>query len=482
MRFASPGRFKDASEFRARWRELTGDLDCAEIVRGGAGPLARPIEVFGRKLDNRFAIHPMEGWDGTTDGRPTDATLRRWRRFGESGAQLIWGGEAWAVSPEARANPNQLCTTSESVALESLARLREAVRAGSRSHGDDPERLVIGLQMTHSGRWARPTFAGPAPLAACADRVLDARLAPNQVHVLTDDELAGVIDRYVALARLAQRAGFDFVDVKACHGYLIHELLGARERPGAVGGTLKHRARVLLRIVERIREACPALGIGVRMSVGDVAPHRRDAQTGIGRAESDAPPRGFGPEESDGGAFELAEPLQVIAWILERGVGAISVTLGSPYTCPHVQRPAAYPPSDGYEPPRDPLLEVARHLRATREIKRAFPSCAIVGAGYTYLQEWLAHVAEHELERGHVDLVGLGRMVLSYPTLPRDVLAARALDRRALCRTFSDCTTAPRNGLPSGCYPLDPHYRDGPDSERLAQIKNRTRKEHERGP
>jgi 2,4-dienoyl-CoA reductase-like NADH-dependent reductase (Old Yellow Enzyme family) len=475
MRFASPGRFKDVAAFRANWRELTGDLDCAEIVRGSAGPLGSPVEVFGRKLANRFAIHPMEGWDGTTDGRPSEATLRRWRRFGESGAQLIWGGEAWAVSPEARANPNQLCTTRESAALESLTQLRDAVREGARSQGDDPDRLVIGLQMTHSGRWARPTSAGPAPLAACADRVLDARFSPGQVHVLTDDELSGVIDRYVDLARFAQQAGFDFVDVKACHGYLLHELLGARAREGAVGGTLKHRARMLLRIVERIREACPTLGIGVRISVGDVPPHRRDAESGIGRAESGAPPRGFGPEVSDGGAFDLAEPLQVIEWLVELGVGALSVTLGSPYTCPHVQRPAAYPPSDGYEPPRDPLLEVARHLRATREVKRAFPNVAIVGAGYTYLQEWLAHVAEYELERGHVDLVGLGRMVLSYPTLPRDALAGRALDRRALCRTFSDCTTAPRNGLPSGCYPLDPHYRDGPDAERLARAKEKIR-------
>ena len=246
MRFTSPGRFKDVGAFRAHWRGLTADLDCVEELRGGAGPLARPIEVFGRTLANRFAIHPMEGWDGTTDGRPSDATLRRWRRFGESGAQLIWGGEAWAVSPEARANPNQLCTTSDSVALDSLARLREAVREGARSQGDDPDRLVIGLQMTHSGRWARPTSAGPAPLAACSDRVLDAHFAPNQVHVLSDDEVAVIIDRYVALARLAQQAKFDFVDVKACHGYLIHELLGARERPGAVGGELKKRARVLL--------------------------------------------------------------------------------------------------------------------------------------------------------------------------------------------------------------------------------------------
>ena len=472
MRFTPPGRLRDAATFGAHWRALTGDLDCIDEPTGGDGPLGTSTEVFGRAVANRFAIHPMEGWDATSDGRPTDRTLRRWRRFGASGAKLIWGGEAWAVRPEGRANPSQLCTTSSAIAERSLALLRGAVRDGARELGDDPDQLVIGLQMTHSGRWSRPSEAGSAPLVAASDGVLDARF--HSVRVLTDGELREIADGYVELAQVARRTGFDFVDVKACHGYLIHELLGARGRGGEFGGELANRARLLLSIVERIRTACPGLGLGVRLSVGDVAPHRRDPATGVGRPEPGAE-RGFGRELEDGGEFELSEPITVIRWLAERGVAAISVTIGSPYTCPHVQRPAAYPPSDGYEPPRDPLLEVARHLRATRAIKRTCASCVIVGAGYTYLQEWLPHVAEHEVARGHVDFVGLGRMVLSYPTLPRDVLARRPLDRRALCRTFSDCTSAPRNGLPSGCYPLDPHYRTSPEAARLARIKEELR-------
>jgi hypothetical protein len=142
----------------------------------------------------------------------------------------------------------------------------------------------------------------------------------------------------------------------------------------------------------------------------------------------------------------------------------VNITVGSPYYCPHLQRPAYYPPSDGYLPPEDPLRGVIGHLNAVRRCKAAFPELPLVGTGYSYLQEYLPHVAQHEVGRGHVDLVGIGRMVLAYPELPADVLAGRPLDARRICRTFSDCTTGPRNGLVSGCFPLDPHYRALPEA------------------
>ena len=106
-----------------------------------------------------------------------------------------------------------------------------------------------------------------------------------------------------------------------------------------------------------------------------------------------------------------------------------------------------------------------------RALKKQFPDLVFVGAGYTYLQQFLPNVAQAAVREGWVDSVGLGRMVLSYPQLPLDVLGGRAPQRRLVCRTFSDCTTAPRNGLPSGCYPLDPFYRETEAATRLKQIK-----------
>lgn len=397
--------------------------------------LASPVTVAGRPCPNRFAVLPMEGWDATDDGRPTDLVRRRWSRFGASGAGLVWGGEAFAVRPEGRANPHQLCSGPSSAA--DLAELRALL-------ADDQ---VVGLQLTHSGRWS----IDPRP--ARHDPLLDARRSGPP---LSDAELDALADDYVAAAALAQAAGFHFVDVKACHGYLLHELLSGRERSGPHGGDLVGRSRLLRTVLERVR----ALGmpVAVRLSVFDVAPHR-------------AGPDGTGEPEVDAG-FGFDEPLELLDLL---GVDLVCVTAGSPYYSPHVQRPAYFPPSDGYLPPEDPLVGVARLLQACADLTAARPHITFVATGLTYLQEWVPNVASALVREGGAALVGLGRMALSYHDLPADVLAGRPLDRRRLCRTFSDCTTAPRNGLVSGCWPLDEHYKSREDRVVLAAAKRRAR-------
>jgi 2,4-dienoyl-CoA reductase-like NADH-dependent reductase (Old Yellow Enzyme family) len=475
MRYVAPGQHKDLASFRAHLRALDPAFDCDDELLGAAGPLGLPFQLGSRKIGNRFAIHPMEGWDGTAEGLPSELTLRRWRRFGESGAKLVWGGEAFAVREDGRANPRQLYLDERAGAGTGLAQLLAAIRSGHASIGASTEDLFVGLQLTHSGRFARPRGALEPVLAAHVpplDRrfgiAADARLA-------SDGELEAIGERFVVAARLALEVGFDFVDVKCCHGYLLHELLGARSRPGPYGGSFENRTRLFRRIVEAIRRAAPGLEIGVRVSIADLFPHAADPETGIGAplglAESVPYAHGFGLDPRNPLAFDLAEPFAFLALARSLGIRLFNLTLGSPYYTPHLQRPAAYPPSDGYQPPEDPLASVLAHLRVAREAKHAFPDLAFVGTGYTYLQEWLPHVAQHEVGRGHVDFVGLGRMALVYPELPRDVLAGRPLERRKLCRTFSDCTTAPRYGLVSGCYPLDPHYRALPEASRVREIK-----------
>jgi len=149
----------------------------------------------------------------------------------------------------------------------------------------------------------------------------------------------------------------------------------------------------------------------------------------------------------------------------------VCITAGSPYYNPHIQRPALFPPSDGYQPPEDPLAGVARQLHVTSQIKKDFPDLVIVGSAYSYLQEWLPHVGQYILNNNLADFVGLGRMVLSYPEFPDDILNGLPFKRDKVCRTFSDCTTAPRNGMISGCFPLDPYYKALPEAIRLKEIK-----------
>ncbi|MBX3314100.1 MAG: NADH:flavin oxidoreductase [Actinobacteria bacterium] len=411
-------------------------------------------------LPNRFAVLPMEGWDGTTDGRPTDLVERRWRRFASSGCGLVWG-EATAVRPDGRANPNQLVAAPENA--DGLAGLRSLLA----------EDQVVGLQLTHSGRWSRPDGA-PAPRTAYRHPVLDARAGDADDAVFDDVELDELVDDYVRAARVAADAGFDFVDVKHCHGYLLHELLSARDRPGRYGGDLEGRTAFLRAVVAGIRAEVPELAVAVRLSVYDMVPFRPGpGGTGVPSTEG-AYPYAFGGDGTAVG-LDLAEPHRFVDALVDAGVGLVCVTAGSPYYNPHIQRPTYFPPSDAYLPPEDPLVGVARMLAATAELTAAHPEVTFVGSGFTYLQQWLPNVASAVVAAGGGQVVGLGRMMLSYPHLPADVLAGRPLDAGLLCRTFSDCTTAPRHGLVSGCYPIDDFYKTSDDRARLIEIKRRAK-------
>jgi 2,4-dienoyl-CoA reductase-like NADH-dependent reductase (Old Yellow Enzyme family) len=251
--------------------------------------------------------------------------------------------------------------------------------------------------------------------------------------------------------------------------------LSARRRPGRFGGDLAGRSRVMLTIIDRIRNEHPSLAIGVRLSVFDGVPYGTSRETGQPMDYAKHLPYecGFGVNANDPLQIDLAEPIALMRTLVARGVSMINVTCGSPYYCPHMQRPAIFPPIDGYQPPEDPLVGVWRQMDVVRQCKAALPGVPMVGSGYSYLQEYLPHVGQAAVREGWTDFVGLGRMILSYPELPADTLAGRTMARKQICRTFSDCTTAPRNGLISGCYPLDPFYKRLPEREQLIEIKKR---------
>lgn len=465
---------KTAAKFRDHLTRSGIPLELDDVVPAGASALARPFERDGVRVGNRFCVLPMEGWDGTVDGKPSDLTIRRWRNFGAGGAKLIWGGEAVAVRQDGRANPNQLLLTPAN--QQSIAGLRDALIAAHRERfgANADSDLFIGLQLTHSGRWSRPTvFDRPEPLAGAAHPVLDRRV-PAGVPILTDEELDALVLDFVAAARLAHDAGYQFVDVKACHGYLGHELLGARARPGRYGGSLENRMRFMRSIIEEIRAAVPGLLIVVRLSAFDMVPFRK-RDDGVGEPDPSAASVdfGFGPTPP-GGEASLQDASAVLRALEQMDVRWICITAGSPYYNPHMQRPAAFPPLDGYLPPEDPLRGVARQIQATARLKQQFPNLVFVGSAYSYLQEWLPHVGQHAVANGMTDFVGLGRMVLAYPDLPADVLRGAPLRRKSLCRTFSDCTTGPRLGMVSGCYPLDPFYLAKPEAAEILKKRPRT--------
>ncbi|WP_111671640.1 oxidoreductase [Algoriphagus litoralis] len=470
--FPRVAQLKTAELFRNHLEKEGINLDFdADVISGPDSPFAKSHTLkSGRTIGNAMCILPMEGWDGTTDGRPTELTKRRWQNFALSGAKLLWGCEAVAVRPEGRANPNQLMLNEQT--FTDFVGLFQLLQTTHQEHFGDTSDLLIGLQLTHSGRFCKPTDKKRMePKILYPHPILNKKFGlADDYPVMTDSEIDSIIEDFIKAAVLAQKAGFHFVDIKHCHGYLGHEFLSAYDREGKYGGSFENRTRFLRDIVTGIEAAAPGLEIGVRMSIFDWVPFQKGPEEIGIPAKSDSYRYAFGGAES-GIATDLSESFLFLKELEKLGIELFCTTAGSPYYNPHIQRPALFPPSDGYQPPEDPLHGVARQIQATAEIKKAFPNLYVIGSAYSYLQEWLPNVGQEVLRTGKADSIGFGRMGLSYPDMPADILSGQGLKRAKICRTFSDCTTAPRNGMISGCFPLDPLYKKMPEYDQLKALK-----------
>ncbi|MEP6734207.1 MAG: NADH:flavin oxidoreductase [Chryseolinea sp.] len=467
-------QLKTAHDFRQYLESINAAIDFdEEVIHGSQSHYANKYVLrSGSVIGNRFCILPMEGWDGTPAGNPSEYTRRRWKNFAISGAKLLWGCEAVAVRHDGRANPNQLLIHDGNAS--EYSRLFDSLMSDHQERFGNTDDLFIGFQLTHSGRFCKPNDKKRMEPQILYDHpVLNRKfgLAPGY-PLMTDDYIDRLIDDFVRAAVLASKAGFHFIDLKHCHGYLGHEFLSATERKGKYGGSFENRTRFLTSIVNGVKAEVPSLQIGVRLSAFDWIPFKPGADS-LGEPEifeGDRYRYAFGGDSS-GLKSDMKEPFRFFELLRTLDIELVCITAGSPYYNPHIQRPALFPPSDGYQPPEDPLVGVARQLQVTAEIKKAFPDLSITGSAYSYLQEWLPNVGQYVLRNNMADFVGLGRMVLSYPEMPEDILGGKPLKREKLCRTFSDCTTAPRNGMISGCFPLDPYYKSLPEAAALKAIK-----------
>jgi NADPH2 dehydrogenase len=441
----------------------------------------QPLRVGRFSVGNRWCIHPMEGCDGNLDGSPGELTFRRYIRFGAGGAKLIWG-EACSVTEDGRATPRQIALNEST--RDSIAKLvADCRRAHREAIGDDSD-LVIGLQLTHSGRYSR------RPILATHDPLLDPRTVADKATgrkvdesypLISDDEIKRLVDAYVASAELARAIGFDFVDVKQCHRYLLSEFLGARNRPGPYGGSFENRTRFAREIIQAIRSSIPDLLIASRINVYDgIAFHKGDDKDGEPDAWTAPLANGWGMHPNDPFTPDLTEPLRWIGEMQSLGVELVNVSIGNPYAQPHYNRPFDTPPPDGYESPEHPLVGVDRQFKVTETIQRAYPTLPIVGTGYSYLQEFLPQIGAGNLRDGRVTFVGLGRASLAQPDLPRQIKEHGKPDRKRVCRTFSYCTALmrakdhPLGQYPTGCPPFDKEaYGEVWKEVQALSIKNR---------
>ncbi|MGE3314034.1 MAG: NADH:flavin oxidoreductase [Planctomycetaceae bacterium] len=425
--------------------------------------LFRPVQVGAKRAGNRLAVQPMEGCDGTLDGLPDELTFRRYVRFGSGGAKILWG-EATAVSDNARMNPRQLWIHEGSAAAieKMLADCRKAHRD---TFGSDSD-LILGLQLTHSGR-----FGYRKPLLATRDPILDPLTIDKSVKkpidssypLLSDDDLRRIEDQYIEAAKWAAKIGVDFVDIKQCHKYLLSELLGAKNRPGNYGGSLENRTRLVRDVIGRIRSELPGMIIATRMNAYDGIPYRGEGEDFVGHPCPHSLPLevAFGTDPMDHTREVLDEPIEVARKLRDWGVSLINVSGGNPYANPHVVRPAEFPPVDGYHAPEHPLLGVLRHFRISRAIQQAVPDVPVMGSGYSWLQDFAVHAAASNVARGDVAIAGFGRATLSHPDFARHLKEHGEFNRKLVCRTFSYCTNLmrsknhPLGQYPTGCPPFD---------------------------
>ncbi|NMA94838.1 MAG: flavin oxidoreductase/NADH oxidase [Clostridiales bacterium] len=430
-------RYKTLDELMEDMERLNIDL-----------PVSKNLDVLGKSIDigehtvaNRLTIHPMEGADGTSSGKPDELTFRRYERFARGGAGLLWL-EASAVVNEGRANPRQLYICQEN--RDEFKKLLDNIRsAGEEEFGRRPYTVV---QLTHSGRYSRPKDK-PAPIIAAKNPYLDKFLADGY-RIISDDELKRLEDKFVEGAVLAKELGFDAIDVKSCHRYIISELLSAFTRDGEYGGSFENRTRFLLNIVDKVRDR---LGDGIEISL------RLNVYDAI------AYPYGFGVSEDSLEVPDLKEPIELVKMLSDRGVRLINLTTGNPYYNPHVNRPYDIGP---YLPREHPLRGVARMLGIIRDIQSAVPEMAVISTGFSWLRHLAPYIAAGGIEDNWFKLAGFGRQAFAYPDFARDILEKGEMEPRKCCISCSKCTEIMRDGGRTGCVIKDakvymPIYREG---------------------
>lgn len=398
-------------------------------------PLREKIELNGKTIGNRLAIHPMEGCDSTPDGAPGELTTRRYMRYTKGKAGLIWF-EATAINEKGRANDQQLFLNERTVGDFSL--LINGMREEADEGGTPSPYLV--LQLSHAGRF------GDHKIIAIHDEKLDklAKVEPS-CPVISDRELEELESAYVNVARLAKQAGFDAVDVKSCHRYLLSELLGAREREDKFGGSYENRTRLIKEVVTKIKREV-GIEVAIRLNISDFLEY----------------PIGWGVNEK--GEVDLSEPLKLVGELRDMGVRLINVTAGSPYINAYISRPA-----DGearkYTPPEYPLLGVERLIKLSREVQENFKDITVVATGLSWLREFAPYVASGMVEKGYAKIAGFGRMAFAYPDFAKDILHNKGMDKRKVCITCIRCAELKAHRKITGCVIRDSEiylkpYRD----------------------
>jgi 2,4-dienoyl-CoA reductase-like NADH-dependent reductase (Old Yellow Enzyme family) len=425
-----PFDFLSGEELLAKASDLGIDLPFQQDLSS----LFEEISLGSKKMANRLAIQPMEGYDANPDGSPSNLTFRRYKRFAKGGSALIWF-EATSVVQEGRSNPRQLWLHRQSV--DGFARLVTETRKEAFQSLGDGHDIYLVLQLTHSCRYSKPE-GKPRPHVAVYNPILDENR--ENLHIFSDEELDLLQDKFVDAAFLARRAGFDAVDIKACHGYLVNDLLASFERQNSkYGGFFKKRIRFLTEVSQKIRKEAPQVMLSVRLNAYDGIPF----------------PHGFGVSKDDPESIDLTEPKQVISRLIEESFSLLNITAGIPFLKPHLGRPFDRPVKGSSKPPEHPLEGVSRLISITSDLQENFPELPMVGTGYSWLRQFFPNVGAAVLQNKKAAFIGVGRSAFAYPEAPLDLMEKGKMNPKKVCISCSRCSEMMRMGGSAGCVMKD---------------------------
>lgn len=433
--------YKSATELITKAKELGLDLPWSD----SAEALLQPAVIRGITIPNRLTVQPMEGFDSDGNGAPGELAFRRYGRYAAGGSGMIWF-EACSVTPDSRSNPHQMMISNENVPV--FKNLTDHIRRVAADTFRQDHRPFLVLQLTHSGRYSKPSSDFHSKIFS-DNPYLDGRdpmslprkrepLDPATSPFYTDSDIDSIKDAFITSVELAEQAGFDAVDVKACHGYLLHEMLFAYDRTDSrYGGSFENRTRFLrdvLKTPSRIMKT-------VRLSAFDLIPY----------------PHGFGMNPDGSAAIDLTEVKKLIGEFSEV-VPLWNITAGVPKHASHTGRPFDRGVFNAPPPEEHPLEGIARLIFNTGELQQAFPNLHFVGVGYSWLRQFYPQVGAGVLKQGKASFIGLGRSSFAYPDSPGDLMLRGRLDPKKVCISCSKCTEFMRLGLPTGCAVRDMQY------------------------
>lgn len=395
--------------------------------------LKTPLKVGNVTFHNRMGIAPMEGADSLEDGSPSDYTIRRYVNEAIGGSALIWF-EAISIVPEGRSSKTQLLLTEENV--ESYKRMNEKIKeAGRKANGFEP---YLIMQANHSGRYSNPDNR-PAPMIAYRHPQLEQYRAADDSCIVTDDYLKSLEESFGKAALLAKKAGFDAVDIKSCHGYLLAELLSAYDRPGQYGGNYENRTRLLKNGIKAAKVwEDENFQVTCRLGIYDGYEY----------------PWGFGVSEGSGLKPDLKEPIRLVKELYGNcGIQMMNLTMGNPYATTHVTRPFDM---GKYEPEEHPFTGIGRMIAGIGEVKKAVPEMVIFGSAPTYLRQFADLYTAGAVEEGFCDGMLFGRMAFADPDYANEIIKNGRIDPKRVCMTCGKCGDLIRAHKPTGCVIRDP--------------------------